>query len=129
MKTLVHSVIKYLFILLLGAALVFGLWFWGSLKYVYSTGERAGYIQKFSKRGWLIKTWEGELAMVNLPGAMPEIFSFSVVDHAVAAQVNQTMGKRIVITYDQHRYIPLPIFAETEYFATGVKEVSSAPVN
>ncbi len=44
--------------------LIFSLWVWVTLGYVYSTGERAGYVQKLSKKGWLCKTWEGELAMV-----------------------------------------------------------------
>jgi hypothetical protein len=126
---LVRTIVKYLVIASLLAALAFGLFFWGALKYVYSSGERAGYVQKFSKRGWMFKTWEGELAMVNLPGTMPEKFEFSAVDAAVAERLQATMGQRVVIKYEQHRYVPLPIFAETEYFVTDVHAVqdSAAP--
>ena len=109
-------IIKYVSILTISVALIGGLWFWASMKYVYSTGERAGYIQKFSKRGWFFKTWEGELAMVNLPGTMPEKFNFSVVDGKVALKLQTLLGQRMVLKYEQHRFIPLPIFAETEYF-------------
>ena len=97
------------------------LWAWVSLKFVYSSGERAGYIQKFSKKGWLFKTWEGELAMVNLPGALPEIFFFTVRDEAVAANLRNTMGNRVVLHYNEHRFIPTRIFGDTSYFVSEVR--------
>ena len=100
--------------LLLLGGLGFALWTWFSLTYVYSKGERAGFVQKFSKRGWVFKTWEGDLAMVNLPGAMTEIFPFTVRDPVVALRLEQTMGNRVVLTYNQHRGIPSRIFGETQ---------------
>ena len=129
MKAALRWFFKYLSISLVFFALMMCVWFWGALKYVYSTGDRAGYVQKFSRRGWLFKTWEGELAMVNLPGAMPEKFEFSVVDPAVANTVTSTMGQRVVLKYEQHRYIPFPIYADTEYFVVEVLPVkdSEAP--
>ena len=93
-------------------------WTWGALKYVYASGERAGYVQKFSKRGWLFKTWEGELAMVTLPGTAPEIFYFTVRDAQVAKKVTQAVGQRVALHYDQHKGIPGTIFGETPYFVT-----------
>lgn len=87
-------------------------WAWASLKYVYAKGERAGFVQKISKKGWLFKTWEGELAMVNLPGAMPEIFSFSVRDNDVAHDVERLVGQRVSLTYEQHKGVPGTIFGE-----------------
>jgi hypothetical protein len=99
------------------------LYAWATLAYSYSSGERAGYVQKFSHKGWLCKTWEGELAMVNLPGAMPEIFRFTVRDGGVAARLNQTMGQRVALHYEQHRGVPTSCFGETEYFVTGVRPV------
>ncbi|MCG3205356.1 MAG: hypothetical protein KCHDKBKB_02076 [Elusimicrobia bacterium] len=125
---ILKTIVKYLSVTLILFLLGFGLWFWGTLKYVYSTGERAGYIQKFSKRGWVFKTWEGELAMVNIPGALQEKFLFSVVDDAVAKKIQDVIGQKLVIRYEQHRYVPLPIFAETEYFVTEVLPVSEDPV-
>jgi len=100
------------------------LYAWATLAYSYSSGERAGYVQKFSQKGWVCKTWEGELAMVNLPGAMPEIFRFTVRDDAVAARINQAMGQRVALHYEQHRGVPTSCFGDTEYFVTAVKPVS-----
>jgi hypothetical protein len=102
---------------------VFGLYTWTALTWSYSTGERAGYVQKFSKKGWICKTWEGELAIVSIPGTMSEKFFFSVRDDAVAARVNQTMGKRVALTYHQHKGVPTSCFGETEYFVVDVKGV------
>lgn len=101
--------------------LVFTLWTWSALTWSYSEGERAGYVQKFSKRGWICKTWEGELAMVNVPGALQEKFAFSVRDDVVAQHISASMGKRVTIKYEQHPGIPTSCFGETEYFVTAVK--------
>jgi len=108
---------------LLVAALLFAGYTWLSLTWSYSKGERAGYIQKFSKKGWVCKTWEGELAMVAVPGSMPEMFNFSVRDDAVAAQINQSMGRRIVLYYEQHIGVPTRCFGETGYFVKSVKAI------
>ena len=112
-----------LLVLLVLAGAGFALYAWATLTYSYSSGERAGYVQKFSHKGWLCKTWEGELAMVNLPGAMPEIFRFTVRDGAVAARLNQTMGQRVALHYEQHRGVPSSCFGDTEYFVTDVRPV------
>lgn len=109
------------------AVIGLALWTWGSLTFVYSKGERAGYVQKFSKRGWVFKTWEGQLAMVNLPGAMPEIFEFTVRDAATAVRIEQTMGRRVAVTYHQHRGIPSRIFGDTQYFVVNVTPVEEIP--
>jgi hypothetical protein len=105
------------------AILLFALYVWLALKVDYSEGERAGYVQKFSRKGWLCKTWEGELAMVNLPGTMPQIFQFSVRDDAVAERMNKTLGQRVRLHYEQHKGLPTTCFGETEYFVTEVEPV------
>lgn len=110
-----------LLLLLLLAGLLFALYLWAALRWSYSDGERAGYVQKFSRKGWVCKTWEGELAMANLPGAMPEVFRFTVRDDAVAARLDQSMGKRVSLHYQQHRGLPTSCFGETEYFVDGVR--------
>lgn len=104
--------------------LLFSAWAWTALNYVYARGERAGYVQKISRKGWLFKTWEGELAMVNLPGAMPEIFRFTVRDLPVAHQIERLIGRRVSLTYEQHRLLPSSIFGDTEYF---IVRISTAP--
>ena len=118
---------RALFILLavlVAPVLLFSLYAWITLSYDYSDGERAGYVQKFSRKGWICKTWEGELAMANLPGAMPEVFPFTVRDDAVAARVNETMGQRVSVKYQEHRGVPTSCFGETGYFVTGVRKVA-----
>jgi hypothetical protein len=114
---------RILAVLILGPAIVLGLWIAITLNFSFSSGERAGYVQKFSKKGWVCKTWEGELAMVNIPGTMPEIFRFTVRDQAVAREIEQDMGRRVSLTYDQHRGVPSSCFGETEYFVTNVRAV------
>ncbi len=115
---------KVLLVLVLLAALsgvLAAAWIALALNWTYSDGERAGYVQKFSRKGWLCKTWEGELAMVSLPGTAPEIWSFTVRDPAAAAQIDAAMGARIVLHYEEHRGLPTRCFGETPYFVTKVR--------
>lgn len=100
---------------------VFAIWAAITLNYAYSSGERAGYIQKLSKKGWICKTWEGELAMANLPGTMPQIFAFSIRNDSIARLMLNDMGKRVSLTYEEHRGVPTRCFGETQYFVTGAK--------
>ena len=118
---------KILAIILIVPILLFTLYTIAALNWSYSTGERAGYVQKFSKKGVLFKTWEGELAMVNLPGTTPEKFFFTVWEDSVAHSVNAMMGQQVVLTYDQHVGIPFSIFGETEYFVVRARLVAPAP--
>ncbi|WP_296406426.1 hypothetical protein [Zoogloea sp.] len=96
---------------------------WLVLNWSYSTGERAGYVQKFSQKGWLCKTWEGEMAIVAIPGSLPEIFKFTVRDDGVAAIINSHMGKRVSIAYEQHVGIPSTCFGETGYYVSKIHVV------
>ena len=96
---------------------------WLMLTWSYSTGERAGWVQKLSKKGWLCKTWEGDLAMVAMPGSTPEMFYFTVWDGQVAEQINRSMGKRMALVYEQHIGLPTTCFGATAYFVTDVKVV------
>ncbi len=114
-KTLVGLVL----LVVLGTAL----WTWGSLSYVYSSGERAGYVQKFSKKGWIVKTWEGELLMVALPGTIPEKFDFTVRNDKVAEDIQRLLGQRVVISYNEHKGIPTRLFGDTSYFVASIKSV------
>jgi hypothetical protein len=98
------------------------------LNWNYSSGERAGWVQKLSKKGWLCKTWEGEMAMVTMPGANPEKFLFTVWDDAVAQQINKVMGKRVTLHYDEKVGLPTSCFGETRHFVTGVAAVDEIPI-
>jgi len=99
------------------------LYTWSALTWSYSSGERAGYVQKFSRKGWVCKTWEGELAMVAVPGSTPEKFYFTVRSDSVAGLINQSLGKRVALHYNQHKGVPTSCFGETEYFVSDVKVV------
>jgi hypothetical protein len=102
---------------------VFALYTWSALTWTYSSGERAGYVQKLSKKGWICKTWEGEMALVSIPGTVSEKFYFTVRDDSIAALINQTIGKRVAVMYQQHKGIPTSCFGDTEYFVAGLKVV------
>ncbi|HEV2286035.1 MAG TPA: hypothetical protein VGR80_08330 [Steroidobacteraceae bacterium] len=91
------------------------------LHWSYSEGERAGYVQKLSRRGFICKTWEGEMAMVTMPGTVAEKFLFTVPSDAVAARINAAVGKRMALHYEQHKWLPTSCFGDTEYFITGVR--------
>lgn len=93
------------------------------LAFSYSSGERVGYVQKMSKKGWVCRTWEGELAMSPVPGAVPQLFPFTVRDDAVAARITQSEGKRVSLTYEQKIGLPSSCFGETSYFVTDVRVV------
>jgi len=104
-------------------AVIFALWSWIALSYTYSHGDRTGYVQKFSDKGWVCKTWEGELAMVTVPGQPQEKWQFTVRDDSVANVVRQTMGNKVALMYDEHHGVPTSCFGETQYFVTGVRPV------
>ena len=123
MPILKQVVIKIIAIIVLMAVLGFGGWTWFTLTYNYSDGERAGYIQKFSRKGWVCKTWEGEMSMINYPGAAPEIFKFSVRDALTAASIEAVVGKRVALHYEQHLNVPSSCFGETEHFITGLRVI------
>ena len=93
---------------------------WLTLHWSYSQGDRAGYVQKLSEKGWLCKTWEGEMAMVTIPGTMAEKFLFTVPSSDTAAKINSSLGKRVALHYQQHKWIPSSCFGDTEYFVTDV---------
>ena len=94
---------------------------WITLHWAYSEGERAGYVQKLSRKGYVCKTWEGEMAMVTMPGTVAEKFYFTVPNESVAAKINASVGKRMALHYQQHRWIPTSCFGDTEYFVDDVR--------
>ena len=116
----------FLYLIVLPIAVV-AAWTWAALSYTYSRGDRVGYAQKLSKKGWVCPTWEGELAMSNVPGQIPEKFDFTVPDDAVAKQIQALDGRRVALSYEQHRGVPFSCFGETEYYVTAVRAVDGAP--
>ncbi len=96
------------------------------LHWPYSEGERSGVLQKLSRKGWLVKTWEGELAMSTVPGVAPVIWSFTVRDAAAAAKVSAALGKNVVVHYTEHRGVPSALFGDTSYYVDDLR-VSAGP--
>jgi hypothetical protein len=122
-----RSLLTMLILILVAAGLLFAAYIWAMLSWSYSSGERAGWVQKLSNKGYMCKTWEGEMALVSLPGSMPEKFIFTVWDDNTAEKVHAVMGKRVSLHYEQHIWLPTSCFGETEYFVTDVKVIEEAP--
>lgn len=104
------------------------LYFWAALSWSYSTGERAGWVQKLSNKGWICKTWEGELSLVSLPGSTAEKFLFTVRDDAVAEKVAKLIGRRVSLHYEEKVGLPTTCFGETRHFVTGVTLSEDIPL-
>jgi len=117
------KVLRSLTILLVSAIALLSLYVYIALNWSYSSGERAGFLQKVSHKGWICKTWEGELSLVAMPGSAPEKFLFTVRDEAVAQKVSAAAGKRVTLNYEQHKGLPSSCFGDTEYFVVDVKPI------
>lgn len=115
-------------IVLAAVAALVALYFMAALNWNYSTGERAGWVQKLSKKGWVCKTWEGELALVSLPGSTPEKFVFTIRDEAVAAQVSQVMGKRVSLHYEEKVGLPTSCFGDSRYYVNKITASDEIPL-
>ena len=114
-------------LILLVLVLVLGaLWTWFSLSWAYSEGERAGVLQKFSRRGWVCKTNEGELALYIVGGVAPQIWNFSVRDPEVATQLHKAVGSQVRLHYTEHPGLPTTCFGETGHFVDHL-EIVEAP--
>ncbi len=120
---IVRSLIALVVVAALAAA-----YFWAALSWNYSSGERAGWVQKFSHKGWVCKTWEGELALVSLPGSSVEKFYFTVHDDALAQRISRAMGKRVSLHYEEKVGLPTSCFGETRYFVNEFVETADIPL-
>src|SRR5665647_267429 len=121
------SLVTLMILILVVAGLLFAAYIWAMLSWSYSSGERAGWVQKLSNKGYMCKTWEGEMALVSLPGSMPEKFIFTVWDDKAAEKLHSVMGKRVTLHYEQHIWLPTSCFGETSYFVTDVKIIDETP--
>jgi len=119
-QPMLKKITTSLLLVLAGLLALFALYVYIALHWSYSEGERAGFLQKISYKGWVCKTWEGELSLVAIPGAAPEKFLFTVRDDEVAKLVNDAAGKRVKLNYEQHKGLPSSCFGESDYFVVGV---------
>ena len=118
---------RWIMLLLLLLIVGIGLWTWLTLAWAYSDGERAGVLQKFSRRGWVCKTHEGELAQYVVAGVSPQIWQFSVRDPALGAQLDKLVGRKVQLHYTEHAGVPTSCFADTRYFVDRVTVVDTGP--
>lgn len=100
-------------------------WSFAALSFAYSRGNRVGYVQKLSQKGWVCKTWEGELQISNIPGSAPVLFQFTVRSDSVARAIEALLGSQLELQYEEHPGVPLSCFGETPYFVVGVKKVGT----
>ena|SRR6187551_1678775 len=117
----IAKLFKYFILLLLVPVALFALYTWATLTWVYSDGERAGYVQKLSQKGFVCKTYEGELVLVSMPGTQAEKFYFTVRDAAIAKRINETVGKRVRLIYEEHLGVPTTCFGETGFYVQDVQ--------
>jgi hypothetical protein len=115
--------VRALLVLIIIVAAGIAAWSWLTLNWSYADGERAGVLQKFSHKGWVCKTDEGELAMYIVAGVAPQIWNFTVRDSAVVAQMNSLVGRRVQLHYTEHRGLPTSCYGDTRYFVDAVTPV------
>ena len=115
--------LKWMFWILILPVALLSLYTWGTLTWVYSDGERVGYVQKLSHKGWLCKTWEGELVLVTVPGTQAEKFYFTVRNPAVISKINALSGERVRLQYEEHKGVPSSCFGETSHYVNDVAEI------
>lgn len=119
-----HKLLSALTIVIVLPIVAITVWTESALHFTYASGTRAGYLQKISRKGWLCKTWEGEMQLTAIPGSTPEKFVFTTRSDSIADVLNKLNGQRIAVQYDQHKGIPTSCFGDTEYFVTGAHVVT-----
>jgi hypothetical protein len=125
----ITKMFKWFVLFLVIPVALFALYTWAVLSWSYSSGERAGYVQKLSQKGFICKTYEGELILVSMPGTQAEKFFFTVRDPKVAKLINETVGKRVRLTYEQHVGVPTSCFGDTQYYVNHVQVVDEELVD
>jgi len=119
---------KWLSIILI-PLLLFVIYTFFTLHWVYSSGERVGFVQKISEKGFICKTYEGEQVLVTVPGTQAEKFFFTAKNEAIYNKINETNGQRVRLIYKQHKWIPTSCFGDTEYFVYDVKVLKNQESN
>ena len=113
---------RYLLIALLAPLLLLTLYTWFVLHWDYSSGWRSGQLQKFSRKGWVCKTHEGELWQ-SQQTFQPTVWYFTVRDQQVAHQLDTLVGKELRLHYTEHVGVPSSCFGDTRYFVDSVTVV------
>ncbi len=119
---------KKIIFIILGSLIAIYLLYFAFVYFVpYSEGTRAGELIKFSHKGVLVKTWEGEISQ-GISGA--QIFSFSVLDKEseIIENLKKYQGSYVKVNYVE-RYSTFFFWGDTNYFITGVEKEQSPHFN
>ncbi|MFI8379896.1 6-phosphogluconate dehydrogenase [Leeuwenhoekiella sp. NPDC079379] len=119
---------KKLLLIVLAAIALFAVLFYSFIYAVpYSEGTRAGELIKFSSKGVLIKTWEGQISQ-GISGA--QIFDFSVMgsEDEVIEKLKEYQGSYVKLTYVE-RYATFFFWGDTKYFITDISKENSPHFN
>ncbi len=116
---------KIIAIVLIVLLLCGGLFVWWRYYYTYSDGFRFGLLQKFSRRGNMFKTYEGEMILSSVRGnanvpIASEKFFFSVTDDGVAQKLMNLQGHSVTIGYKEKNS---PVFwrGDSQYIVDSVR--------
>jgi len=95
--------------------------------YTYSNGYRAGLLQKFSHKGNIIKTYEGEMILSSITSntnviLSSEKFNFSVINATLAKQLDTIQGRMVIVHYKQKNRV-LFWHGKSEYLVDSVKRI------
>lgn len=97
---------------------------WLALHWDYSNGYRSGLLQKFSQKGWLCKTDEGELWQSVVTNVAPNVWYFTVRDPNIKQVLDTLVGKNVRLHYTEHRGVPTSCFGDTNYYVDGVTVIT-----
>ncbi|HSB54679.1 MAG TPA: hypothetical protein VLD58_09995 [Gemmatimonadales bacterium] len=97
---------------------------WLALHWDYSNGYRSGLLQKFSQKGWLCKTDEGELWQSVVTNVAPNVWYFTVRDPNIKQALDTLVGKNVRLHYTEHRGVPTSCFGDTNYYVDGVTVIT-----
>lgn len=114
---------RFVLVVVVLGILGFAAYTWFTLSYTYSEGERVGYARKLSKKGWICKTWEGEISMTNAVGAQESLFAFTVREESVVEKLRALEGKHVTILYKERVGIPTSCFGDTPYHVYDVRPI------
>lgn len=116
---------KYLGILFFLIVAGCGIYVYWKYYFTYSSGNRFGLLQKFSHKGNVFKTYEGELILSSVRGNFnvplaSEKFYFSVTKKDVANKLMNIQGKNITVHYKE-KHGTLPWQGDTKYIVDSVQ--------
>ncbi|HCE59162.1 MAG TPA: hypothetical protein DER09_15345 [Prolixibacteraceae bacterium] len=125
MKVNLKPVKKILYWILFVLVIVIAAFIYFKYAFDYSKGYRAGLLQKFSEKGVVFKTYEGEMILSSVQSnanvaIASEKFLFSVADESVAKQMEQIQGKNVVVHYREKKGT-LPWRGDSPYIVDSVK--------